>query len=205
MWPSDFCMQSWCLVGRVCLLCCHDSPWNSITCRRTPFRCLSNWQVKENCPSDKTALHRRSKLGAGSSALSLADRSVCIAGRRRAAVTVTRVKICVHSEHLNVSLVEVSKWAVVQAAAAGYCNSDRYFFSLIYRKISVWWVSLPWGLRVLMCKSVLSHFLLSTVTAIRFVCPLLFIKWCCLYPSALAARIGALISDWIPYRLGSGS
>jgi len=81
--------------------------------RRTPFRCLSNWQVKENCPLDKTALHRRNKLDVGGSALSLADRSVRSAGRRRTAVTVTRVKICVHSEHLNVclsaSLAEVSK------------------------------------------------------------------------------------------------
>jgi hypothetical protein len=32
--------------------------WNSITHRRAPFRCLSNCQVKENCPSDKTALYR---------------------------------------------------------------------------------------------------------------------------------------------------
>ena len=47
MWPSDLCMQSWCLVCLVCLLFCHDSTWNSITRRRTPFRCLSNWQVKE--------------------------------------------------------------------------------------------------------------------------------------------------------------
>jgi len=113
MWPSDFCMQSWCLVGRVCLLFRHDSTWNSITRRRTPFRCLSNWQVKENCPLDKTALHRRSKLDVGGSALSLADRSVCSAGRRRTAVTVTRVKICVHYEHLNVCVCRCPwpKWA----------------------------------------------------------------------------------------------